>query len=391
MNPSAKGWIKKLLEDVSKKETYLQLSLIDFYNVLKTSGFIYGNNVSIVHNLIDNKDLTHEELCKANLFLSFYYLHNWSGCKEGFIDNIINFYNSINTYTSSFFEELLGEKKSSNLLEDMIDKRIQIDDNVITKNFNYFITNALLFVDVLAYKRYLVTNSISETYLKKLESSIETIIFTVLDYKKVKTKYDKSLIKLFESSLRYQNKNELTYDDVIKNIESQLGKYYITDLVCMAFWSDKIISKEEQVFLNQLGDDLNLEHQIIEQSVDDINTFFTINKDKIALLSSKNMMQSFYNNSSKMVNKLINRNSKRLLKELKESKELMVLISQSTTRKLTDEEQKKVQNQLLDIFKSIPSLAIFILPGGMLLLPLVIKFIPKLLPSSFDENRIDDE
>ena len=77
-------------------------------------------------------------------------------------------------------------------------------------------------------------------------------------------------------------------------------------------------------------------------------------------------------------------------KELKDSKELMVLLTQSTRRELTPKEQKKVQEQLLDIFKSIPSLAIFILPGGALLLPLVIKFIPKLLPSAFDENRIDD-
>ena len=91
-----------------------------------------------------------------------------------------------------------------------------------------------------------------------------------------------------------------------------------------------------------------------------------------------------------MVYKLITRNSKRLYQEIKDSKELMVLITHSTVRDLTKEEQKKVQEQLLDIFKSIPSLAIFMLPGGALLLPLVVKFIPKLLPSAFDENRIDD-
>jgi hypothetical protein len=92
-----------------------------------------------------------------------------------------------------------------------------------------------------------------------------------------------------------------------------------------------------------------------------------------------------------MVSKLISRNSKRLYKELKESKELVKLISQSTKRDLNEEEQKKVQEQLLDLFKSIPSLAIFMLPGGALLLPLFIKFIPKLLPSAFDENRIEED
>ena len=91
-----------------------------------------------------------------------------------------------------------------------------------------------------------------------------------------------------------------------------------------------------------------------------------------------------------MVTKLIKRNSKRLLNELRESKELMVLLTQSTKRALTEDEQKKVQDQLLDIMKSIPSLAIFMLPGGAILLPLFVKFIPKLLPSAFDENRIEE-
>ena len=51
----------------------------------------------------------------------------------------------------------------------------------------------------------------------------------------------------------------------------------------------------------------------------------------------------------------------------------------------------RVREQLVDIFKSIPSLAIFMLPGGAVLLPIFIKLIPRLLPSSFDENRVDRE
>ena len=55
------------------------------------------------------------------------------------------------------------------------------------------------------------------------------------------------------------------------------------------------------------------------------------------------------------------------------------------------EEKKMVRAQLLDIFKSIPSLAIFMLPGGALLLPLVVKFIPNLLPSSFNKGIEEEE
>jgi hypothetical protein len=53
---------------------------------------------------------------------------------------------------------------------------------------------------------------------------------------------------------------------------------------------------------------------------------------------------------------------------------------------LDEKEKKKIKKQLLDICKSIPSLAIFLLPGGSLLLPILIKFIPTLLPSAFNEN-----
>ncbi|MBT8185908.1 MAG: LETM1 domain-containing protein, partial [Eudoraea sp.] len=97
----------------------------------------------------------------------------------------------------------------------------------------------------------------------------------------------------------------------------------------------------------------------------------------------------FYDNMAKAVKKLILRNRKRLQRELSESKELMALISKSTVKDLSAEEKKKMQHQLIDIFKSIPSLAIFLLPGGAVLLPIFIKLIPQLLPSSFDDNRIE--
>jgi hypothetical protein len=87
---------------------------------------------------------------------------------------------------------------------------------------------------------------------------------------------------------------------------------------------------------------------------------------------------------------LLNRNKKRLFKELQQSKEAMSLIKKSTRSNLSDEEKEKIRVQLLDIFKAIPSFAIFMLPGGALLLPLVIKLIPDILPSAFQEDFDED-
>ena len=393
MNPSAKGWIKKLLAEYqSNTETSRSYSLDDLYNELKASGFIYGTNFRTIFDRVDTTDLTHEELCKVNMILSFRFIYEKCNSENDFIESVTSFYNRIDDYKSNFFEDLfLGKKKSYDLLESMINKRIAIDDNVITKNFNYFITNTLLFVDILAYECYLQTGEVTNVYLRDLEATIETIIFAALDLKQEKTKYDKSLIKLFEASFRYQDRKRLLYEDVLPKVTNPLTKYYIIDLVCMTFWTDKIIDEQERVILERLGNDLSVPNETLLKATDDIFAFYTEHKDDIALLKSRNMVQSFYENSSNMVKKLINRNKKRLATEMYESKELMVLLSQSTSRSLTDEEQKRVKDQLLDIFKSIPSLAIFMLPGGMLLLPFVIKYIPNILPSGFDDNRVDED
>ncbi|PTX62079.1 LETM1-like protein [Kordia periserrulae] len=391
MNPSAKGWIKKLLSELPSQESVFPYSLDDLYNELKICGFIYGTNLKAIFNSVEANDLTHEELCKVNMLLAFDFVHKSYTSERNFVDSVTDFYNIVDDFKSSFFQELfLGKKKSYDLLESMINKRIAIDDNVITKNFNYLITNTLLFVDVLAYEKYLQTGKVTDVYLRDLEATIETIIFIALDVKKEKTKYDQSLIKLFESSFRYEHRERLHYDDVIKNVSNPLTKYYIIDLVCMTFWTDTVIDEDEQAFLHQLAVDLEMPDELLQKAMDDIRMFYEQHKDEIALLKSRNMIQSFYENSSSMVKKLINRNKKRLATELYESKELMILLTQSTTRSLSDEEQKRVKEQLLDIFKSIPSLAIFMLPGGMLLLPIVIKYIPNILPSGFDDNRLEE-
>ncbi len=390
MNPSANGWIKKLLNQVSEI-VYSQTETDAFYINLKRTGFIYGSNIKVVLDIVKPFELSEEERCKTNLLLTFYYIYNKENPKEQFTESLIRYYKSISDQKQSFFEDLFSDKSPDSLLEKIIHKRIHIDDNFISKSFNYFLINALLFVDVLGYHRFLKDEKNIKNYVENLESALETIVFSVIENKTVKSEYDENLIKLFEGSIRYKNAELLTYTDAISIINEPLEKLYVIDLVCMASWTDKIIDNEEKSFLNQLKKDLSVDNTVIVRSINDINLFYDEHKDEVAFLSSKNLAQSFYDNSSKVVSKLIKRNSKRLIKELSESKEALYLLTQSTQRNLTDEEQKKIQTQLIDIFKSIPSLAIFMLPGGMLLLPLFIKFIPKLLPSAFDDNRIEDK
>jgi hypothetical protein len=78
------------------------------------------------------------------------------------------------------------------------------------------------------------------------------------------------------------------------------------------------------------------------------------------------------------------RNLQALIQEIRETGELAQLLTKSTRSTLTPEEWQKVRTQLMDVAKSVPSLAIFSLPGGIVLLPLLLKLLPfDLRPSSF--------
>ena len=93
-------------------------------------------------------------------------------------------------------------------------------------------------------------------------------------------------------------------------------------------------------------------------------------------------------NSVDEIKELLQKNKKRLVKELQQSKEAVFLSKKSTHSSLSEDEKEKVRIQLLDICKAIPAFTVFMLPGGALLLPLLIKLIPDILPSAFRE---DDE
>ena len=138
MNPSSDGWIKKLLKEESKHGSSLKHDNFILYKSLRDCGFIYGNNVCAISNHLRKFDYTTEELSKINLVLALYVVHKNSNNNSDFVDSCISFYSKINVYKSSFIKDLLFDKKSVAFLEKIIHNRIQFDDNILTKNFSYY-------------------------------------------------------------------------------------------------------------------------------------------------------------------------------------------------------------------------------------------------------------
>jgi hypothetical protein len=302
----------------------------------------------------------------------------------------LKFYDSLHSNGFSFLKKILPNESKSNKLEKIINERVQTNENIFIKNFSHLVTNALLFIDVLAFQNYLIHGELSKNYIQKTEETIVGLITLALNAKSTKTNYDDLLIKLFETSVRYtkfsNKKVESLHTLNLDTLQSSLEKYYLMDLASMAIWNDRIMDAKESYFLYELGDLLQIDHFYIIESLTKLDSFIIINKKDIPFFNYSNPIKHFYDQTTQSVVTLITRNKKRLQKELSESKELLILLALSTQRELDAQEKKKVKKQLLDVCKTIPSLTIFLLPGGSLLLPILIKFIPKILPSSFNEN-----
>jgi hypothetical protein len=399
INPSASGWIDKFFLKQKLSEQIVSETEESFYQKLRNTGFIYGHIISFDTTFsIKSKGWFKEEISKIALLNALYGIFCLTSkeCDSTkFIEQANLFYNQMHPQEFSFLKKILPKDTPALTLEKIIDERVQTNESIINKNFSHLVTNALLFIDVLAFRQFLIHSEIPEKYLKKIEETIVNIVTLALKIKTNKSQYDDLLIKLFEASIRYSkfSKNtDLTLEALqLEYFTNELEKKYLVDIAGMALWSDGVIENNEAYFLHVLAKTFSISDDFVEQSIISTDGFIAKHKKEIPYFNYSNPVKHFYDQTTQSVITLISRNKTRLIKEIVQSKELMLLLAYSTRRDLDEKEKKKVKKQLLDICKTIPSLTIFLFPGGSLLLPILIKFIPTLLPSAFNENLDNDD
>ena len=148
---------------------------------------------------------------------------------------------------------------------------------------------------------------------------------------------------------------------------------------------------EEMDHLVALCGQLDIPLSELDENLGFSERFLLMSHDKIEFMKNTTSYEKVYSSLSKRWTKIILRNKDKIALELKESKELISLVKKSTSHELTKEEKEQVKTQFKDILKSVPAVAIFMIPGGAFLLPIVLKILPDLIPSAFKENEIDDE
>tara|TARA_A100000171_G_C2140207_1_gene154655 strand:- start:1647 stop:2846 length:1200 start_codon:yes stop_codon:yes gene_type:complete len=396
MNPSASGWIPKYITLVSQtRNNNIRIQEVIPYSTLQKNGFVFGVSSALLFPTPENRlQLTREETIKVNLLhiLRMQYLsENKEATPEETYKKIISFYKTIEKERKGFFIQFSRYKSDASKLERIMAVRIQESNNLFKRDFASLLTHAFLYIDVLAFSKFLHTSISSKKYIASFEKLVMHCCFLALQVKKKKNKYDRLLLELFEDATLFTlttgTKETLSFLETESLNTNE--KLYILDICCLAVWDDFTMDASEQEFLNQLVDQLQLPEETLSNAIQNIVLLTKDTNSKITLFDYAHPVKQFYKQATKTVKTLILRNRNRLLLELEESGELLMLLGKSTTRSLSASEKKKVKAQLLDICKTVPSLTIFLLPGGTLLLPLLVKLIPQLLPSAFDENRID--
>ena len=162
------------------------------------------------------------------------------------------------------------------------------------------------------------------------------------------------------------------------------------EIATLVVWSDRVVVEEEQKFLDELGKKLGIDEEEQDKSFVAIQSFVLDNADEVPFLSGKKDVEQLVSSATDKWKKILLRNKDKLATELKQSKELVQLIAKSTSSELSKEEKKKVKAQFKDLAKSVPALGLFLLPGGSVIMPIILKLIPDLVPSAFRSNQIDD-
>ncbi|HAV53451.1 MAG TPA: hypothetical protein DCX41_00740, partial [Aequorivita sp.] len=277
MNPSAPDWILKFLNLFDKEELISSFeNNQNFYRALKETGFIYGVSVSALpKKKLGNLKLTKEEFTKINLFhalLFSFFDENVNATNKEAIASILSFYQQMEKKKTGFFQKFSLSQKPENVLEHILSTRLQEANTLLKKNTVSLLTYALLYLDVLAFKQWLQDPDSAKAYYKQLETVVLTACFHTLKSKKKKTKYDKLLIELFESSSQYIIDDTeggaatfLESLNYLKNSDNSLEKKYLLDLCCLTVWEDLKMDEIEHQFLQQLLVTLDLSETELQQ------------------------------------------------------------------------------------------------------------------------------
>lgn len=168
-------------------------------------------------------------------------------------------------------------------------------------------------------------------------------------------------------------------------LHSDALRRFALEQVLLAALVDRSFDAGEVAFVERLAQVLSVDAEALANLEVQVDDFYRSNRDALVALQRAETPEGLPHALTTRLTAAVIDNLDRMVQEIRETGELAELLAKAASgQALSGTEKEKVREQLIDLAKTIPALAIFAAPGGMLLLPILLKLLPfNLLPSSF--------
>jgi hypothetical protein len=320
------------------------------------------------------------------------------------VENIGNFYNNIFPELATPSKTLFGKKRSPlELAEKILEKRIDRTSTFQSNFWTYFFHNSLLFLDVFIFGQWIHTNAdrIGADFFRyereELRFSIVKVIAVaahsdnIIDFEERKLfEYfiqgadlppdkRKEALKIFEKGVEIDSIN-------LPSENSWILKKFFLEIAILTTWADKKVEQAEQDFLKRFCNYLSFTDEDLDNSLIAIEGFVLEHWEQLTFLQDKQDYQRVSEHFISRVSKIAEKNKSRLLKEIQDSEDVMVLLKKARTEELTPQESERIRQELIVILKTVPTFVIISLPQRFLTLPILMKILPKNLFSEGLKN-----
>jgi hypothetical protein len=150
-------------------------------------------------------------------------------------------------------------------------------------------------------------------------------------------------------------------------------------------------SPKERQFLRKLAQTLGVPEDELARIETDLAEFYAAQPDFVDQFRVQDRLADLREQLLGTVDEIVERNWSVLIYEARQGRELtqaLSILARGGT--LTLEQRRRLREQLVDLAKTIPSLALFAAPGGLLLTMALAKVLPQsFLPSILADHRSD--
>ncbi len=432
MEPASKNWLYELLLHLERsidcctadeiEHLYFQEHTIeDFtYRILHSTGVVFSYPLGLFvkdHPQIGDwgdADLMKVVFTEMMLNISIF-SHRDTLRSDGFkevlplvLADLDNFYSCILPEEDHRFNlRLVTHHESVRLhIERYFDRRMA-NKSVLSRSFwSGVLYNAFLFLDGVIFANYLENNRIAvqnHQFLKLKKIIIEISLCAIHANGRLE-RTEAMLFKFILEGAELPETEEKFYANLLNKGMTTLAldvpsylpmlqKKVVMEMCIIASMADSHFGYAEINYLEDIAGRLHLPKEELEHSIIFTEGFLLKNASRIVYLQNSSSLNLLGRSLNNRVSAMMKKNRANIKREILESRELMELLWKSQNQSLTQGEREKVKIQVSDLIKTIPSMAIFMVPGGSVLLPLLLKFLPDEIvkPSSFRNSAEDDK